>query len=198
MSNATPSSAAHCKPMPYGPRYPARVARLQAARTWVKGCVPWYTTEHRHAGLGVRPPAVGHAGRASQVTAARQETLRVAYQQHPNRFVRGQPLPPLGAENAWINTPNPDRVSAAAGGAPARQPGARPVSRVSAAKRPLDPATRGQSPPAHLTKQRTRNCAERTVSKRLTRTVASLLNRCAMGDAPMLIDRLTTATHPAG
>ena len=48
-------------------------------------------------------PAVVHAGRAAEVTAARAITLTRASKAHPERFVRRPPTPPEVPTAVWIN-----------------------------------------------------------------------------------------------
>jgi len=138
VSNDNPYSEAQFKTMKYGPSYPDRFASLADARTGVAAFVTWYNTEHRHSGIGLLTPQMVHAGRASAVVAARQQTLDGAYAAHPERFVRGRPAPPVVPAAAWINPPLPHVVLAAAATTPATGPTAAPASRVSAAARPLD------------------------------------------------------------
>ena len=134
VSNDNPYSEAQFKTMKYGPSYPERFGSLAEAQAWVSSFIRWYNTEHRHSGLGLLPPVVVHHGQAAAVSAARQQTLDVAYARHPERFVGGRPVPPLVPEAVWINPPRPQQqtlVAAMATGAavPADEPG----SRVSAA-----------------------------------------------------------------
>jgi putative transposase len=52
-----------------------------------------------------------HYGLAQDVRKAREEVLRVAYEAHPERFVRKIPVPPAIPEAAWINKPKPASMS---------------------------------------------------------------------------------------
>ena len=54
----------------------------------------WYNTEHRHSGIGLLTPGMVHNGRSELILAARQNVLQVAYETHPERFVRKPPQPP--------------------------------------------------------------------------------------------------------
>ena len=51
------------------------------------------------------PPATVHYGRAQVVYQQRQQVLRAAYMNHPERFVRGSPTPPELPTAVWINRP---------------------------------------------------------------------------------------------
>jgi hypothetical protein len=62
-------------------------------------------TEHRHSGAGLLTPAMVHYGQAENILRQRQEVLDVAYQRHPERFVRSAPRPPVVPTEAWINKP---------------------------------------------------------------------------------------------
>ena len=46
-----------------------------------------------------------HYGRASQVLEKRERTLRLAWSQHPERFVHGTPKPQPLPKEVWINPP---------------------------------------------------------------------------------------------
>jgi len=134
VSNDNPYSEAQFKTMKYGPTYPDRFASLADAQVWVTNFIQWYNTEHCHSGLGLLPPVVVHSGQAAVVSAARQHTLDAAYADHPERFVRGRPVPPAMPDTVWINPPLPHQHSSAAATATAAPvPTADPVSRVSAA-----------------------------------------------------------------
>ena len=120
--------------MKYGPSYPDRFASLADAQAWVTCFIHWYNTEHRHSALGLLSPVVVHHGQAAGVSSARQQTLDVAYAEHPERFVGGRPLPPAVPDTVWINAPRPQQqtlVSATA--TAALVPTVEPGSRVSAA-----------------------------------------------------------------
>ena len=105
VSNDNPYSEAQFKTLKYRPGFPARFESIEAARAFCRGFFPWYNTEHRHAGLGLLPPAIVHVGQAEVVHAARRDVLAGAYARHPERFVRQVPLPPPLPTPAWINPP---------------------------------------------------------------------------------------------
>jgi putative transposase len=105
VSNDNPFSEAQFKTLKYRPDFPARFGSLEAARAFCQGFFPWYNHAHRHAGLGLLPPAVVHYGQAESVRAARQTVLAGAYARHPERFVRRPPAPPPLPTAAWINPP---------------------------------------------------------------------------------------------
>jgi putative transposase len=67
----------------------------------------WYNEEHRHSGVGLLTPAMVHYGQAENILRQRQEVLDVAYQRHPERFVRSAPRPPALHSEVWINKPSP-------------------------------------------------------------------------------------------
>jgi putative transposase len=77
------------------PGRPAALSRL----------LPWYNTEHHHAGLGLLTPADVHHGLAEQRVAARATVLATAYATHPERFLAGLPHPPAPPVEVWINPP---------------------------------------------------------------------------------------------
>lgn len=104
-ANDNPFSEAQFKTVKYRPDFPDRFGSLQDARAWARPFFHWYNHEHRHSALALLTPAVVHAGRGAQVLQQRQAVLDTAYQAHPERFVRGQPLPGVLPEAVWINPP---------------------------------------------------------------------------------------------
>ena len=46
-----------------------------------------------------------HYGQAESVVRQRQAVLDIAYQLHPERFVRSAPKPPALPNKVWINEP---------------------------------------------------------------------------------------------
>jgi putative transposase len=106
VSNDNPFSESHFKTMKYRPTFPARFGCIQDARAFCIEFFAWYNTEHRHSGVALMTPGDVHAGRASEIAAARNTTLGQAYARHPERFVRHAPsaakLPPV----VWINPPS--------------------------------------------------------------------------------------------
>jgi len=104
-SNDNPYSEAQFKTLKYRPGFPARFGSLEDARSFCREFFTWYNTQHRHAGIGLMAPAIVHAGRASEVRAARAVTLDAAYTAHPERFVRRPPTPPELPVAVWINRP---------------------------------------------------------------------------------------------
>jgi len=111
VSNDNPYSEAQFKTLKYRPGFPDRFGSVQDARTLCRDFFTWYNTEHRHSGIGMMTPEAVHLGRASEITAARQQTLFAAYGHHPERFVRRPPSPPVLPSAAWINPPRPKTAS---------------------------------------------------------------------------------------
>jgi hypothetical protein len=104
-SNDNPFSEAQFKTMKYRPDYPQRFGSIEDARVWARAFVSWYNQEHRHTGLALMAPATVHYGLAGQVNEKRQQVLQAAYEQHPERFVKGAPIPPQLPGEVWINPP---------------------------------------------------------------------------------------------
>ena len=105
VSDDNPFSESQFKTLKYRPEFPARFGSVMDARAF---CVPffdWYNKEHRHSGIGMMTPEMVHYGFAEQVRAERQHTLDAAYAAHPERFVRGGPVPPALPHEVWINPP---------------------------------------------------------------------------------------------
>ena len=114
VSNDNPYSEAQFKTLKYRPSYPDRFGSLLDARQWARAFFDWYNHEHRHSGIGLLTPAIVHRGQATTQVAARQQVLDLAYAAHPERFVRGHPMPPALPTVVWINPPTTAAVSGTA------------------------------------------------------------------------------------
>ena len=104
-SDDNPYSEAQFKTLKYRPDFPERFGCIEDSRSFCQDFFPWYNKEHRHTGIGLLTPEAVHYGRAQDIQKARGEILRVAYEAHPERFVKKVPVPPLVPEAAWINKP---------------------------------------------------------------------------------------------
>jgi len=105
VSNDNPYSESQFRTLKYRPEFPDRFGCLQDSRAFCQGFFRWYNQEHRHSGLGLLTPAMVHYGQAASVLRQRQAVLDVAYQLHPERFVRSAPTPPQLPSEVWINKP---------------------------------------------------------------------------------------------
>ena len=106
-SDDNPYSEAQFKTLKYRPDFPERFGCIEDSRNHCQAFFPWYNKEHRHSGIGLVTPETMHHGLANDVRKAREEILRLAYEAHPERFVRKIPAPPIIPAAAWINKPNP-------------------------------------------------------------------------------------------
>ena len=107
VSDDNPYSEAQFKTLKYRPDYPDRFGSLIEARAWAQVFFAWYNQEHHHTHLGLLTPAVVHYGEAERVLQKRQEVLALAYAAHPERFVKGTPVPAQLPAAVWINPPKP-------------------------------------------------------------------------------------------
>ena len=103
VSDDNPFSEAHFKTLKYHPGFPDRFGSMEHSISFSRSFFPWYNTEHRHSGLSMLTPEDVHYGRASSVLDQRREVLAAAFQDHPERFVRGLPAPRPLPEAVWIN-----------------------------------------------------------------------------------------------
>jgi putative transposase len=106
VSNDNPFSEAQFKTLKYRPSYPDRFGSLVDVRQWARDFFQWYNYEHRHSGIGLLTPAIVHRGQAEIQVQVRQQVLDRAYAAHPERFVRGRPVPPEVPTAVWINPPS--------------------------------------------------------------------------------------------
>ena len=113
VSNDNPYSESQFRTLKYRPEFPDRFGCLQDSRAFCQGFFRWYNGEHRHSGLGLLTPAMVHYGQAENILRQRQEVLGVAYQLHPERFVRSAPQPPALPSEVWINRPALEPLTAA-------------------------------------------------------------------------------------
>ena len=105
--NDNPYSEAHFKTLKYQADYPPYFSSFHHAHGWSQSFFNFYNFDHYHSALSLLTPATVHYGLADQIQAQRQQVLQRAYAQHPERFVRGVPVPaPLPIE-VWINQPYP-------------------------------------------------------------------------------------------
>jgi len=105
VSDDNPYSESQFKTLKYRPGFPDRFGSLQDSVAFCRSFFTWYNTEHRHSGIGMLAPEVVHYGLAKDVIECRRRVLEVAFEAHPERFVRGVPLPPALPGAAWINPP---------------------------------------------------------------------------------------------
>lgn len=106
-SNDNPFSEAQFKTLKYRPDYPDRFGALADARAWAQPFFYWYNHQHRHTALGLLTPVTVHHGLAETYQQHRCQVLHAAYAQHPERFIKGQPVPPALPTAVWINPPQP-------------------------------------------------------------------------------------------
>jgi putative transposase len=105
VSNDNPFSESQFKTLKYRPDFPERFGCLADVRTWGQAFFAWYNDDHHHTGLSLLTPAAVHYGRAQAVLTSRQSVLQRAYDAHPERFVKGAPVPPEPPAAVWINPP---------------------------------------------------------------------------------------------
>jgi len=105
VSDDNPYSESQFKTLKYRPGFPDRFGSIQDGRSFCQDFFPWYNCEHRHSGIGLLTPEMVHYGKAEAVTRQRRIILVSAFDAHPERFVRGMPMPPKLPEAAWINKP---------------------------------------------------------------------------------------------
>jgi len=107
VSDDNPYSEAQFKTLKYRPDYPNRFGCLVDARVWAQAFFTWYNQAHHHTHLGLLTPAVVHSGQTEFVRQKRQQVLQIAYAAHPERFVKGAPVPAQLPAAVWINPPKP-------------------------------------------------------------------------------------------
>lgn len=104
-SNDNPYSEAQFKTLKYHHTFPRSFGCIEDAQSFLRRFFDWYNRQHRHSGIGYVTPESLHTGHAHEIREKRCEILRSAYAKHPERFVKGIPLPPQIPQAAWINKP---------------------------------------------------------------------------------------------
>jgi putative transposase len=108
VSNDNPYSESQFKTLKYHSTFPERFGSIEDARSYLRAFFQWYNTQHRHSGLALMTPEVVHSKQDQQVWMRRKQILTQAYQQHPERFVKGHPEPQNVPDQVWINPPKKD------------------------------------------------------------------------------------------
>jgi len=104
-SNDNPFSEAQFKTLKYRHSFPKTFGSTEDATVFLRVFFDWYNCQHRHSGIGSVTPEDMHTGRAHAVREERCKVLKTAYDQHPERFVKGIPQPPDIPDAAYINRP---------------------------------------------------------------------------------------------
>ncbi len=114
VSDDNPYSEAQFKTLKYRPDFPERFGSIEHARAHCQRFFPWYSTEHRHSGIGFMTPEAVHYGRASEIHHLRAAALDAAFLRNPLRFKGVPPQPQVLPTAAWINPPKKEPASTTA------------------------------------------------------------------------------------
>jgi putative transposase len=107
VSNDNPFSESQFKTMKYRPDFPKRFGSYEDALQFCRQFFDWYNNDHYHSGIGLLTPSSLHYGQAIKINATRQQTLEIAWQKTPERFVNGAPKSMSIPKAVWINAPKP-------------------------------------------------------------------------------------------
>lgn len=105
VSNDNPFSESQFKTMKYRPEFPARFGSIEDARAFCQRFFVWYNREHYHSGIAHLTPETVHYGKAECCLKKRSEILAKAFQEHPERFLKGLPVHEALPTAVWINPP---------------------------------------------------------------------------------------------
>jgi putative transposase len=125
VSDDNPFSESQFKTLKYHPGFPERFGGLDEGLAHCRQFFPWYNDEHRHSGICYLTPGDVHHGRADEVLRRRYDAKQVAFQAHPERFLRSPALIQL-PKAVYINPPSRPAPQLEAGGKPANQLAAPP------------------------------------------------------------------------
>ena len=78
VSDDNPYSESQFRTRKYRPEFPERFGGMPDSRAFCQGFFRWYNEEHRHSGIALLTPAMGHYGQAQSVLRQRQKVLDVA------------------------------------------------------------------------------------------------------------------------
>jgi putative transposase len=104
--NDNPYSESQFKTLKTRPEFPERFVSLEYGRDHCRDFFRWYNLDHHHSGLALFTPHDVHHGGWVEKLARRAETLRRAYEAHPERFPLGLPEPKAPPSEVWINKPD--------------------------------------------------------------------------------------------
>jgi putative transposase len=105
VSNDNPFSEAAFKTLKYRPDFPERFGSIEDARRFCMNFFWWYNQEHHHSGIALLTPVDLHYGRAKTIVKNRISVINQAFMEHPERFVKGQPVIHQPPTEVWINKP---------------------------------------------------------------------------------------------
>ncbi|MCF6157988.1 MAG: IS3 family transposase [wastewater metagenome] len=105
VNNDNPYSESQFKTLKYHPDFPGYFVSIESSRVFCKDFFTWYNTEHYHSGIGLLTPETVHYGRTDHIVKERSRVLKIAFENHPERFKGKIPEPPQMPLAAWINQP---------------------------------------------------------------------------------------------
>jgi len=105
VSNDNPYSESAFKTLKYRPDFPERFSMIEEARMFCKAFYRWYNLEHRHSGIAMLTPANVHFQQHEPILKSRAAVLVRAFEEHPERFVKGTPQVKSVPDHVWINPP---------------------------------------------------------------------------------------------
>jgi len=105
VSNDNPFSESAFKTLKYRPEFPERFMSIEEARMFSKEFYRWYNNEHRHSGIAMLTPVSVHYQQHRPILKTRAAVLALAFEKHPERFVKGASVVKLVPEHVWINPP---------------------------------------------------------------------------------------------
>ena len=105
VSNDNPFSESAFKTLKYRPEFPEGFFTNEEARMFCQDFYRWYNHEHRHSGIAMLTPACVHYQQHGPILKTRAAVLVKAFEEHPERFVKGVPVVKQLPEHVWINPP---------------------------------------------------------------------------------------------
>jgi len=104
VSDDNPFSEAQFKTLKYHRLFKPWYENIEESRSVLDIFFSWYNNDHMHSGIGFMTPETVHKGRIEEVKMKRLNTIKKAYDRHPERFPKGAVLP-LPPTEVGINIP---------------------------------------------------------------------------------------------
>lgn len=106
VSDDNPFSESAFKTVKHHPCFPGVFEDMNHGLNICREFFHWYNNEHHHVGIGLLTPHMVHFGCADSIISARNDCMKQAYTENPERFVSGPPQKQMLHSEVWINEPN--------------------------------------------------------------------------------------------
>ena len=95
--------------MKYVPSYPKMFKNIIDALNWMEKFIDWYNNIYRHSAIGYITPAQRRRGKDKLLFAKRNEVLKIARENHPERWEKKIKIWER-KEKIYLNKENSDKI----------------------------------------------------------------------------------------